>query len=129
MALCLRRQANINMMEGNRRYFQRLKGRSGDENKVFRGKNTLERMHIRLDTTNKKIIELKEAAMEPISNEAETKRTEKMKRVSVTCGTTSSNVHLDIWEFQKEIGEEVRYKKIHGVKFPKINGNYTYYTD
>lgn len=74
-----------------------------------------------------KINELKEAAMEPISNEAKRqKELKKMKRVSVTCGTTSNSLTFVYLEFQKRSGEEVRYKKIHGVKFPKINGNYTY---
>lgn len=63
-------------------------------------------MHSRLDTTNKNISELKDTAIETVSNEAKRQNDWKKWR-----GTVSSRLTFVYPESQKE-GEEVRYKNM-----------------
>lgn len=70
-------------------------------------KNTLKRMHIRLNITNKNISEFKDVAIEMISNEGKRqKQLKKMKRISVTHGTISSSLTFVYLEFQRRRGRD-----------------------
>ena len=65
-------------------------------------KNTLNRINSRLDITKDNINELEDIATEIIENETENRRLrKKMKRASLSCGTTSSNQYMS-WSPPKE---------------------------
>lgn len=86
-------KVNMNMpfeMRNGRYFFKDPK----DALEMKAVKNTVERIHSRWDTTNKKLSELTHIARETIANETNRwKQLKKMKKASVTCGIVSTLVH------------------------------------